>query len=877
MIELCQYTSLETKINYIHGLDLNSSTLIVPDLNSKIYWQQSLLKKDGFIAGPQILRAEDLWKSLVQRSFPDIDFVSSAWMTTYLKQELHEKLAAEVGLPYAKPSSALKALNELLPILCHPESDEVMENWFKEAKKSPCTWEKWYYLASSIWKKVSKQTLLLSEWSAAFLAQQSGFEKFWDRNLVVDLGPEIRTIETELFQSLSSSCNIKILVPHQAWLPQFSWITYPYSQFNQRSHQITPLATPCSIESKSEFKRFTAALAEIKFAIGQIRQWIEAGNDLSQIALIAPDIESYWPVLRWHLKKEHIPFEKAESINWGGLGVSVAWIAYLKKSCAQDLKASEFELAEFHPLNFESANYSTHKSLWTKRPFAYSSSSELPVQPLAAGDFLTWAIDSWPQNTSFTQDFIELCKKWLIEASKVGERNLREWIEYLEDFLNQQEVALSEPAAHGVGIFSLMSGIPSQRTLQIYLGCSESQLKSSSGLVSGSEVLSLQHHTGHLLAHPDRDFREYQLNAVYGFGKEQIFTFAESDFKGSELVPSVFWLNGREKQNTPFHQLDTWNVSRWEYDQLNGPTRLPQESDQLLKERWSFTLSPASLKSYVDCPFKFFAEKGLKLVDPAIVDLDLDPRTQGSINHRLLELLTEEPFVPETLTENLNEIVEKTIEEHKEMFFSTLTTELVRSQMLQLGQRFTEHEKLYRAEFPRFYILAREVWFKRELTIDDHTIVFRGKIDRIDASKDNTEAIVIDYKSDTTSYRNSGSWLQNLEYQLPAYSDSVESGFAETEDKNKIPAIKVVAAHYYSLKDFSRKGFTLDEASSDVVVVPTPKSRISAEEKQTLVMGFNEILVESAKKILAGDFRAIPHPHTDCKKCPWRYLCRAKI
>ncbi len=877
MIELCHYSSLEHKTNFIQTLDLSNSTLIVSDLHSKLYWQQSLLKRDGFVAGPAVLRAEDFWKTLVQRSFPESEFVSNAWMTSYLKSALSHEFAGSVGLPYARPSSALRALNELLPILCHPESNEVMENWFSDTCKTPCSWEKWYYLAASIWENINKQSLLLSEWSAAFLLQQSGFEKFWSRNLTIDVGPEIRTIEAELLQTLSISCDIKVLVPKQTWLPQFSWISYPYEQLTQRSHKVIMLPEVNSQNAKAEFKRFTAPIAEIKFAIGQIRQWIERGKEPSQIALIAPDIEEYWPVLRWHLKKELIPFEKSETIKLGSLGPTVAWISFLKKTCGHSLKPEEFEIAEFHPLNYECSNYSTHKSLWSKRAFINASSIELQTQLFFAEDFLQWALDVWPQRDLLSQDFLEICKKWLIEAKKLEARKLRDWIEYLEDYLNQQEQTITELTGHGIGIFSLMSGIPPHKTLQIYFGCSESQLKSSSGLVSGAEVLSLQHHTGHLLAHPDRDFREYQLTALLGTGEVQFFTFAESDFKGSELVPSVFWLNGREKADISFHQLDHWNQARWEYEQFNDPTVPKDDSPKLVSEKWSFTLSPASLKAYVECPFKFFAEKGLKLVDPSVVDLDLDARTQGSIHHRLLELLTEELFSAQTLRMKLNEIVDQTINEHREMFFSEKTKELVRAQLIQLGQRFVEHEENYRKEFPRFYTLAREAWFRRDLIIAEHKITFRGKIDRLDASRDNNEAVVIDYKSDTASYRNSGSWLQNLEFQLPAYVDSVESGFAETEEKKKIPAMKVVAAHYYSLKDFSRKGFTLDEASPDVVEIPTPKSKISAEEKQNLLGGFNEILVESTKKILAGDFRAIPHPNTDCKKCPWRHVCRARI
>jgi ATP-dependent helicase/DNAse subunit B len=159
--------------------------------------------------------------------------------------------------------------------------------------------------------------------------------------------------------------------------------------------------------------------------------------------------------------------------------------------------------------------------------------------------------------------------------------------------------------------------------------------------------------------------------------------------------------------------------------------------------------------------------------------------------------------------------------------------------------------------------------------VNKQSIVFRGKIDRIDVSKDRNEAIVIDYKSDTSGKRNSSSWLQNLEFQLPAYLDSVETGMVEVAEKTKMPPTNVVAAHYFSMKDLSRKGFTLAEVSEGLVETPTKQSQITSTAKQALVTEFREILNGTATKILEGDFRAIPHPKTECKKCPWRHICRS--
>jgi ATP-dependent helicase/nuclease subunit B len=876
MIEIHSYQSLHDKNKFIESLEINNTTLVVSDLSSKLSWQDYFFEKNGYLDGPQVLRAEDLWKTLVLRAMPSLSIVSGAWMTAFLKSWLTKDATTQFGLPYAKTTTALRALNELLPLLCHPESSEIIENWFREQTKTKCHWENWFYLTSALWEELSRKKMILSEWSAAFLLQESGFENYWKRDLVIDLGPEIRTIEVELLQSLSATNQISVLSPSPHWINQYSWISYPYKQFEQRSYKTIPLPKQPAPTCDSQFMRFSSKLAEVKFAIGQVRAWLQAGRLMSEVAVIAPDVEDYWPSLRWHLQKEGIPCNKTESLKIGTQGTVLAWLAYLKYLCGDRLKSSELTLAQFHPINYTAADFNQHKSQWSRRTPTNLKSATVAPDNLGAAEFLTWAHKSWPHASLLDTSILELSKKWLLEAQNLGSLSHRDWIEYFENFLNHQEESMTDTSpSNSLGLYSLMNGIPSEKRYHIYLGCSESQLKSSSGFISGAEVLSLQYHTGHLLAHPDRDFREFQLNMNYGIANQQYFTFAETDFDGTELVPSIFWLNGREASGRPFHQLDPWRPGHWEQVHLAATETLDESLEQKVTVPWQFTLSPATLQSYVMCPFRFFAEKGLHLTDPALVDLDLDARTQGSIQHRLLELLTPEPFDAEVLTQQLPALVLQVLTEHNTMFYSDETKALTQMHLHQFGLRFLHHETEYRQTYPRFYTLAREAWFKKTLEVNKQSIVFRGKIDRIDVSKDRNEAIVIDYKSDTSGKRNSSSWLQNLEFQLPAYLDSVETGMVEVAEKTKMPPTNVVAAHYFSMKDLSRKGFTLAEVSEGLVETPTKQSQITSTAKQALVTEFREILNGTATKILEGDFRAIPHPKTECKKCPWRHICRS--
>ncbi len=900
MIEILSYHSNHEKNQFIAAQNLENTTLLVSDLDSKLHWQKVLLNKNGFLAGAPILRAEDFWKLLVQRNFPQIHFVSRSWVSSYVKELLDTRFGEDFGLPFAKTSTTLKALNEFLPIVCHPDTQEVMQNWWEDSEKRKVTWKSWFLLSQRLWNEIFQTKCLLSDWSAHFLINNNSFSYLGEGDLLVDLGSELRPMEVELLQSISTKYRVKVLMPAWEKMEAYPWVGFSYKQFLNRSHAIKDL----TIESKNknyflskkdnqleippEFKRFTSCLSEIKFAVGQIRQWLKEGTPLSQMAIIAPDIEFYWPVLSWHLKKDHIPFERVERLKVGGLGPILAWIAKLKKIYFSDVTFVQHELAEFHPNNLQTLNYLQELSKWSKKN-KISNAIDLQNEnnKISASTFLKKAYSIYLKNhkEGFDPSIVEILKKWLMEAEKLGNRQVPEWIEYLENFLHHQEMGNQNSSRESLGIYSLLSGIPNERIKQIYFGCSESQLKSNQGIVSGAEVLSLLHHTGHLLPHPDRDFREFQLKILQRKTCEQIYTFAESDFNGTELVPSVFWLQGREMRGEKLNQGNSWTPSIWEQAQLAKKRESLKNAIELnsLKEpfHWDFSLSPSSLKSYVECPFKFFAEKGLKLADPELVDLDLDPRTQGSIQHQLLEKLITEPFNAEERREKLPEIIEDIIKQESDHFYSEKTAQLTKQFLYQLGLRFLEKESVYRKQFPKFFTMACEAWYRRDLEVDGNKIKFRGKIDRIDLSTDHSSAIVIDYKNDLSQYRNANSWMQNLEFQMPSYVSSLEGGFVSTtvgegKSSKPLPATPVVAAHYYGLKDFKRKGFTLDSVDPGVVVTPTSNSTITSEEKEKLIQELEEVLINSSRKILTGDFSAIPHPKTDCNKCAWRHICRTK-
>ena len=81
-----------------------------------------------------------------------------------------------------------------------------------------------------------------------------------------------------------------------------------------------------------QFFRFTNALAEVKHSVATVREWLEKDKiPLRQIAIFAPQMNTYWPVLSAYLEQEGIPFHRNTlSPPQGALSSFIRWMACLR-------------------------------------------------------------------------------------------------------------------------------------------------------------------------------------------------------------------------------------------------------------------------------------------------------------------------------------------------------------------------------------------------------------------------------------------------------------------------------------------------------------------------------------------------------------------
>lgn len=304
-----------------------------------------------------------------------------------------------------------------------------------------------------------------------------------------------------------------------------------------------------------------------------------------------------------------------------------------------------------------------------------------------------------------------------------------------------------------------------------------------------------------------------------------------------------------------------------EYDGclLTEQARQNLQAKHYLAER---ILSATKLEVYATCPFRYFLGEVLKLVcfpSPEEV-LRLPPSEKGNLVHEILyrfyqRLLQEDggTWVKEKLEEYKKALQEEAEQvfaqvEKEELTGLPLLWEIDRQDILRDLQEFFSWD-LSRPGDMRPQALEINFGFaqghpplKMELT-EGVSILFRGRIDRLDFSANRERVGIIDYKTGKLSGREDGfSGGRNL--QLPIYLWAAKKIWPEID-------LNQSWAEYYCL---NRR----EETKSLLF-----RGENWEEKEKTL----KEIVKTIAKGISAGNFFPAPSKKEDCRFCDFQRVC----
>lgn len=893
MLEVLRINSPDEKRRLFLDVDPNRETWIVSDLQSKWHLQKDLIERHGVLEQTSVLRATELWQKLAFQIEPDLQPLS-----VELAQTLFWNWIQEMNLPWARsPHAVPVVLNQMrmwMTLFSDPRHEEIMAQWFEDNQEAYVRWGHWFELCSALWRRCQENNYVMVAWLPAVLLS-SDLEKLkWKESLTFDLGPQITQVEGLLIRELSRHMDVKVIFPEAPWLGLMRNTLRPYEVFLAAQGDLN---WQPSVSETISFGRFSTQLAELKDAVAQTREWLDRGISPQSIAIVAPDIEEYWPALRLYLKEEGIPFAKPTVAKLGGFLETAQWLSNLR-TAMHKIKSNDLEVHLFAHQEKPRLSFDEFKVLFShiydasdlkRAADLFSSDMEFKRSTLlTVHEFLAWALSQWDAEAGRERlnAILQVMGK---EVPRTLQLNSDQWLSYLEGILARREIQLEGGNNGGIWCVSLSSADWLPVTHAIFLNLNEGALRSQEpSPISAGEAQKIFTDTGYAVGTNDRQELEFEF--LWFLQKKWSalrLCFSATDFQGTVLTPSKLWMwagfvSGQLKKEAEAPRRTRWDeiqalpletlgeYRKWPAVRVHQLNAALNRDMDITVNSWGQVsierLSASALERYWNCPFQYAAERQLKLNDDPALDLDMDRRTRGVLLHAMLEKLGAEPFRTEWTDEELVNLIENVRETEKIRIGEERLWPVILAQHLRLGKRFLEMEKHWRSRFPETRTVGREVLFETMWG----EVLMSGRLDRVDADEEGRYA-VIDYKGSAANLRNWKTWMANHDIQLPLYSLLLEEG------RTSLPAGKVMAANYYVVKDADRrKGFHLrDEGAKLYSSQDRHYNFISEAEKQELFQQLKSTIDQAIVEISSGSLNPKPEDLKACGVCSWRALCRS--
>lgn len=898
MLKIVKYSRRSQLEEIFANYDPQKQTWLVSDLRTKFEFQRRLMQKQNFYIDSSVLRASDLWQLLLKRLDVQVRVASDAFIRTLLRSFL-DRHSEELGMTSSAEETLVAYLNLLSPLLLHPEGMERLADWFEEQPESARRWKEWAdRAAGGMHHLVREQKVLSGQWITAYLQEFDRIEEVWTQDLIVDLGGEISRVEADLLRALSRRVDVTVLVPNPTWRNEFAYLLKPYEDLEMQTQKtdIRILPDTHSPAIPTQVLRFSGMLAEIKETTARVRGWLDQGVDPADIAVIAPDIEAYWPVLQAYLEKEGVPVQKDVQGKLQSLPSVHRWLASLRAQ-GGGLSTADLEIAFYGEEESQHLRYEEFRSLFKSlydvqdlhrnEWIAKAYHEKLDVTAfLSRDDFAVKALRDHPNLAE--EPVQQILRELLKNASEKIEMKWNEWLGYLEAVVASKEYLIAKGNARGIVVTKLMSAHTARPQHRIFLGLAEENLKKKVKVRLGADdYFRLAQDIGFYLDNPDQSDLEFELKILAESGALQDFYFfGGTDLTGSLQSPASFWIDLKSKRGEidELERLTVPQDTRWDqiqHSQLEENPRIEMDLGRIKTPDLGLTklpsLSASALETFLKCPFIFASERYFKLRDLPEVDLDVDHRTRGSLAHALFEKLTSPPLRFDWTPTEVEEILENIRKEEKMIFADERLWLPLRKKHQQLAQRFLDFEKRWSQEFPQNKILAREKKFEfylnpksGELSLEprEHSFRIAGKIDRIDGDGGGKLALV-DYKSSGASLKAHGSWIQNQQIQLLLYMWAAEKSMVGEV------AGEVIGLFYYVFKNFVRKGFQVNEMAGPLFPPMKRGKDHSTEVKDKYLGEFYDLLMKTVLRISQGEIHPLPVDMKLCPTCEWRRLCRA--
>ena len=455
----------------------------------------------------------------------------------------------------------------------------------------------------------------------------------------------------------------------------------------------------------------------------------------------------------------------------------------------------------------------------------------------------------------------------LLEHDGVDRASLTEYLDAFESVLENTMQQTGDQRRNVVNVLSIYEARQWELPVVFVPGLVEGQFPRryrQNLFVPDADRRRLRGNRIHLRTTKDQDDEERFLFriATTRATEKLILSYSRFDEQGRQQLRS-FFLKQAKEEDIPAKPVRLREPAAPFREHRPGGFDSPALRELVLKKHETF--APTSLESFLQCPFKHFSERTLKLREPpAKPEERLDARVEGTIVHRTIALWSEDP------SKQIKDVLE------------TVLIEQCEAASVPLGFRTTGARCRMEADLERFAAeeLARPIPSaqKQELEasfdylIDDtDQAPFRinGRIDRYEIMGENL-GFVIDYKYSARDRIDKlmKEHFQGQRVQAPLYLIGLE----------REKGLRPVGLRYWGLRHkTTMRGWVVDGLC--------PPELIQKKDQRLSEDGFRAMLndallraSDAIEQIRGGRIEADPADRTVCNSyCPFRDVCRIQL
>lgn len=934
--------SFSDRLKYLEVFNADVDIWIVSDLVLKKRIKALLLKDNVCTHSGSIVRAQEFWQFLFKRLYPEFTIKADSLIIAMLKHFLSKNNLEGFGNEnYVK--NLFLHISSFLPIFTSLNAVDHFSEWLK--KNPDPHLESWFFLSFKSWKYLLGKKIVSISFLPGILSSDRSdlFSFLKGKKITFDLGFQMQALEVACIKNLSEVTEVKVLKPtfhNSNRADTFLW-TYKLledvSLYQTHLKQSDKKNLPSSNSQLEDFKgisfvKYSNQLAEIRGIVAEIKNFLQLGVSLNNIAIVAPDIEYLWPILSLQLSKEGVPVNKAVVFSLNSNKIVMFWLARLRVTLGStsysDLEmvfASEGgghisykELKYYFSNTYSIDNY--QKTLWSKKLLEkpINKNTEIHLLEFLDWAFSFWKFDKWArhllthlggENLHKEKGIIDTVWQQVYQALReAGETSVKlsmdSWLLYVEDVLSKKTYTFSKEVSNAVSCYNISNSDNLEEKYIILSDLSFDSLKSKkASAVSFSQALSLSEDLGISLDPNWGSQLEGILKYIFQLKNKVILcSWSMTNLESKEQVASAFFLEEYFNRNntslpltniypSPFNKGDLSQITYKKKLEKINTNAIDLKSARALYDKNILpmqevrsalpSISVTNIGRYIECPFVFFSEKILKLENLPDWDLDIDVLNKGSLFHKLLELIITENIVESDdmvlLFSQLNAYRKKELKVDDSAWI------VLKEQLKSIAKNFIDLEKKQKlispklkmdfVEYPLQAFWSRD---KKRFLLNESNGVMQKQEEgllvkgKVDRLDSDERGIVIrDYKTSVNSRVGVKKWKEKKDLSLFLYYKLWKANGHEKD---------FLGAFYLGINDLKSKGVWVSEnKESGFENFPT-QSIINKEETLKLFSELDKELESLMEGIFNGKF--FPNPkkkdtrNKTCNKCKWSGLCR---